>query len=391
MKNTRVFLIVLDSFGIGNAPDADQFGDVGSNTLRSIIKSKEYDTPVMKELGLFNIEGVEYEEKELCPKGSFGRLQEASQGKDTTIGHWEIAGIVSHNPLPTFPHGFPKDFLNEFSKITGRGILCNQPYSGTDVIRDYGEEHEKTGDLIIYTSADSVLQIAAHEKIIPIKQLYKYCEIARAMLTGPTGVGRVIARPFIGTPPHYQRTINRHDFSLLPPKETMLDCLLNAGYETYGIGKIYDIFAGKGIKYTQKINSNEDGMNRTIQMLDQNFSGICFVNLVDFDMVYGHRNDIDGYARAATMFDRQLYTFIKGMKDNDILMITADHGCDPGYKGTDHTRECVPILTYGNNIKGNNSIGTRYSFADVGATILEIFQLPNCTDGISFQSEIRKG
>ncbi|MEG0722313.1 MAG: phosphopentomutase, partial [Lachnospiraceae bacterium] len=306
MRDRRVFLIVLDSYGIGNGPDAEKFGDLGSNTLRTISKSKEYHTPNMNKIGLFNIDGIDYGEKEWKPIGAYGRLQEASKGKDTTIGHWEIAGIVSHNPLPTFPEGFPKELLDAFSKATGRGILCNKPYSGTDVIRDYGEEHVKTGDLIVYTSVDSVFQIAAHEEVIPIEQLYQYCELAREMLTGEWGVGRVIARPFTGVAPHYQRTSNRHDFSLLPPKPTMLDCLQEAGYDTYGIGKIYDIFAGQGIAHTMRIQNNEEGMRRTIEMLDKDFRGICFVNLVDFDMMYGHRNDIDGYAKAATAFDKQL-------------------------------------------------------------------------------------
>lgn len=385
MKEKRVFLIVLDSFGIGEEPDAAKFGDVGCNTLRSIATSPQYNTPNMGKLGLFNIDGVDCKNKEISPMGTYARMQETSNGKDTTIGHWEIAGVISKEPLPTYPNGFPREVLDAFEKETGRGVLCNKPYSGTDVIRDYGEEHVKTGKLIVYTSADSVFQIAAHEDVVPIEELYRYCEIARALLVGEHGVGRVIARPFTGSAPEFKRTSNRHDYSLLPPKETMLDALVKAGYETYGIGKIYDIFAGKGIQHTQRIKDNVEGMEKTIEMLDQEFWGLCFVNLVDFDMVYGHRNDIEGYAKAATVFDQQLKTFMDNMKDTDILMITADHGCDPGFKGTDHTREYAPLLVYGKDIKQGVSLGTRSSFADIAATILEIFEVEKSTDGNSFK------
>lgn len=319
MSKQRVYLIVLDSFGIGHAPDAADFGDEGANTLYTITHSKEYDTPNMRKLGLSCIDGVDYLEKSDNIVGSYGRMQEASKGKDTTIGHWEIAGIVSENALPTYPNGFPKEVLDEFSKRTGREVLCNKPYSGTDVIRDYGEEHVRTGKLIVYTSADSVFQIAAHEDIVPVEELYKYCEIAREILVGEHGVGRVIARPFVGEAPNFQRTTNRHDFSLLPPRDTMLDVLQKEGYDTYGVGKIYDIFAGKGIAHTQRIQGNVDGMEKTIQLQDKDFNGLCFVNLVDFDMLYGHRNDIEGYAKAATVFDKQLGTFMERMQPQDIL------------------------------------------------------------------------
>lgn len=389
MENQRVFLIVLDSYGIGNASDAADFGDEGANTLKSITGSDKYNTPTMNKIGLANIDGVDCLEDVEETIGAYGRLRESSRGKDTTIGHWEIAGVISPNPLPTYPNGFPQDVLDEFEKRTGRGVLCNMPYSGTDVIRDYGEEHLKTGKLIVYTSADSVFQIAAHEELVPIDELYRYCEIAREMLQGEHGVGRVIARPFTGEHP-FKRTTNRHDYSLLPPKDTMLDAMIEAGLETYGIGKIYDIFAGKGIQNTQRIKSNVDGMNRTIEMLDKDFNGICFVNLVDFDMVYGHRNDIEGYAQAATTFDEQLTEFISKMKENDIIMITADHGCDPGYKGTDHSRECVPFLAYGDKIKAGVNLGTRTTFSDIAATILDIFGVENNTDGTSFKELIVK-
>lgn len=383
-------MIVLDSFGIGHAQDAADFGDEGANTLYTITHSKEYDTPNMRKLGLSCIDGVDYLEKSDDIVGSYGRMQEASKGKDTTIGHWEIAGIVSENALPTYPNGFPKEVLDEFSKRTGREVLCNKPYSGTDVIRDYGEEHVRTGKLIVYTSADSVFQIAAHEDIVPVEELYKYCEIAREILVGEHGVGRVIARPFVGEAPNFQRTTNRHDFSLLPPRDTMLDVLQKEGYDTYGVGKIYDIFAGKGIAHTQRIQGNVDGMEKTIQLQDKDFNGLCFVNLVDFDMLYGHRNDIEGYAKAATVFDKQLGTFMERMQPQDILMITADHGCDPGFKGTDHSRECVPFLAYGEQVKKGVNMGTRKTFSDIAATILDIFGIDSRLDGTSFKDEILK-
>ena len=390
MSKQRVYLIVLDSFGIGHAPDAADFGDEGANTLYTITHSKEYDTPNMRKLGLSCIDGVDYLEKSDNIVGSYGRMQEASKGKDTTIGHWEIAGIVSENALPTYPNGFPKEVLDEFSKRTGREVLCNKPYSGTDVIRDYGEEHVRTGKLIVYTSADSVFQIAAHEDIVPVEELYKYCEIAREILVGEHGVGRVIARPFVGEAPNFQRTTNRHDFSLLPPRDTMLDVLQKEGYDTYGVGKIYDIFAGKGIAHTQRIQGNVDGMEKTIQLQDKDFNGLCFVNLVDFDMLYGHRNDIEGYAKAATVFDKQLGTFMERMQPQDILMITADHGCDPGFKGTDHSRDCVPFLAYGEQVKIGVNMGTRKTFSDIAATILDIFGIDSRLDGTSFKDEILK-
>lgn len=390
MENRRIFLIVLDSYGIGALPDAADFGDEGSNTLKTITASKAYDTPNMKKLGLFNIDGVDWMKKEESPAGAYGRMKERSRGKDTTIGHWEIAGVVSPKPLPVYPNGFPEEILEKFREATGREVLCNLPYSGTDVIRDYGEEHMKTGALIVYTSADSVFQIAAHEEIVPVEELYRYCEIAREILCGEHGVGRVIARPFIGEAPNFQRTANRHDFSLLPPRDTMLDAILEAGYDTYGIGKIYDIFAGKGIAHTQRIQNNVDGMEKTLEMQEKDFKGLCFVNLVDFDMMYGHRNDIEGYANAATVFDRQLKTFLERMRPEDILMITADHGCDPGFRGTDHSREHTPLLICGEDIKENVNLGTRETFADIAATVLDLFHVENNTDGTSMKELIIK-
>lgn len=390
MENRRIFLIVLDSYGIGALPDAADFGDEGSNTLKTITASRAYDTPNMKKLGLFNIDGVDWMKKEESPAGAYGRMKERSRGKDTTIGHWEIAGVVSPKPLPVYPNGFPEEILEKFREATGREVLCNLPYSGTDVIRDYGEEHMKTGALIVYTSADSVFQIAAHEEIVPVEELYRYCEIAREILCGEHGVGRVIARPFIGEAPNFQRTANRHDFSLLPPRDTMLDAILEAGYDTYGIGKIYDIFAGKGIAHTQRIQNNVDGMEKTLEMQEKDFKGLCFVNLVDFDMMYGHRNDIEGYANAATVFDRQLKTFLERMRPEDILMITADHGCDPGFRGTDHSREHTPLLICGEDIKENVNLGTRETFADIAATVLDLLHVENNTDGTSMKELIIK-
>ena len=390
MGKRRVFVIVLDSYGIGAEPDAAAFGDVGSNTLKSISAHPAYDTPVMKEMGLFNCDGIDYMEGVSDTTGAYGRLQESSNGKDTTIGHWEIAGIISKRPLPTYPDGFPKEVLDAFSKATGRGVLCNKPYSGTEVIKDYGEEHIKTGDLIVYTSADSVFQIAAHESVVPVEELYRYCEIAREILQGEHGVGRVIARPFEGEHPNFVRTPRRHDFSLVPPQNTMMDILKENGFDIYGVGKIYDIFAGKSIEHTQRIEDNVDGMNKTLALQDEDFNGLCFVNLVDFDMKYGHRRDVEGYATAATVFDKQLKEFMGRMKDDDILMITADHGCDPGFTGTDHTREYVPFLAYGKDIKAGVNLGTRKSFADIAATIQEIFGVECRTDGESFWQQIKK-
>ena len=389
MEKKRVFLIVLDSYGIGEMTDAADFGDVGANTLKTITKVKEYDTPNMKRIGLFNIDGVVWMEKEEHPIGSYARMKEQSRGKDTTIGHWEIAGVISPKPLPTYPDGFPKEVLDAFERETGRKVLCNKPYSGTDVIRDYGQEHVETGALIVYTSADSVFQIAAHEEVVPIETLYEYCKIAREMLTGDLGVGRVIARPFIGTWPNYERTIRRHDFSLAPPRQTVLDALKAEGKDVIGVGKIYDIFEGQGVTETYPNQGNEKNMEKTIEIQKKEFDGLCYVNLVDGDMIYGHRRDIAGYAGALTRFDEQLGEFLANMRDDDMLMITADHGCDPGYTGTDHTREYVPCLIYGKEIKAGVNLHTRKGFADMAATIAEALGSKYRGDGESFWDEIR--
>ena len=369
----RVFLIVLDSVGIGAEPDAAEYGDEGTNTLKSAAKSPYFHMPNMESLGLFNIEGIDWHPSVPSPRAAVARMREASKGKDTTIGHWEISGIYSGRPLPTYPDGFPQEVLDEFTRRTGRGVLCNRPYSGTEVIKDYGDEHVKTGKLIVYTSADSVFQIAAHEKIVPPETLYEYCRIAREILTGEHGVGRVIARPFEGESGHYVRTPRRHDFSIEPPSVNMLGQLKEKGYDVIAVGKIFDIFAGKGITEHVYTSGNAEGMQRTLEYQKRDFEGLCFINLVDYDMLYGHRNDIDGYAKALTAFDEWLPEFLSNMRPDDILMITADHGCDPGYTvSTDHSREYTPLVVYGKNIAPVN-LGTRQTFADIGATVLDYF------------------
>ena len=369
----RLFLIVLDSFGVGELPDAYKWHDEGSNTLGVIRNHPNFNCPVLKEMGLFNIDGLGGGVE--TPTASYAKMCEKSMGKDTTIGHWEIAGIVSPDPLPTYPNGFPAEIIGEFEKRTGRKVLCNKPYSGTEVIKDYGKEHIETGALIVYTSADSVFQIAAHEDIVPVQKLYEYCEIARKILVGKHGVGRVIARPFTGEYP-YTRTPNRHDFSLVPPQDTMLNLLQRAGYATISVGKINDIFAGSGITERYATTSNAHGMQVTKELQDRDFAGLCFVNLVDFDMKYGHRNDVAGYAAAATEFDEFLPTFLRDMREEDVLLITADHGCDPSTPSTDHSREYTPMLIYGKGIKSGVNLGTRASFADISATVLEYFGVP---------------
>ena len=384
----RVFLIVLDSFGIGELPDANDFGDVGSNTLGAVKNSKYFDCKTLTSLGLFNIDGVG--EKISNPKGSYAKMAELSKGKDTTVGHWEIAGVVSDKPLPTYPNGFPEEVINAFEYLTDRKVICNKPYSGTEVIKDYGQESVKTGALIVYTSADSVFQIASHTDVVSVQELYRYCEIARRILTGKHGVGRVIARPFNGEYP-YSRTADRHDYSIEPPKTTMLDVLKDNGYDVISVGKIIDIFAGRGITESYRIKSNSDGMDVTERLLDKDFNGLCFVNLVDFDTVYGHRNDIDGYAKALTEFDCRLSKLIEKLREDDVLIITADHGCDPSTPSTDHSREYTPMLIYGNNIKSGINLGVRESFADIASTVLSLFSIDDsAVFGDSFFDKVIK-
>ncbi|MBQ8287673.1 MAG: phosphopentomutase [Clostridia bacterium] len=373
MKAKRVFLIVLDSFGIGAAPDAADFGDVGADTLGSISKSEKLHIPNLTAMGLGNIDGVTAIPKTDAPTASIARLQEKSRGKDTTTGHWEIAGIISERPMPTYPNGFPKEVMTAFEVAVGRGTLCNLPYSGTDVIRDYGEEHLATGKLIIYTSADSVFQIAAHESLVPPEELYKICRTARNLLQGEHGVGRVIARPFEGVPGAFRRTENRRDFSLLPPAPTVLDRLDVRGYDVIGVGKIGDIFSMAGITETHPTHNNREGMKVTSQLVKKDFHGLCFVNLVDFDMLYGHRQDAEGYAAAMSEFDAWLGEFVKELRPDDVLMITADHGCDPSDNSTDHTREYVPYLTYGASVPAENR-GTLLGFDTIGD---EVYALLN--------------
>ena len=369
----RVFLVVLDSFGIGAAPDAADFGDAGANTLASVAGTDVLSIPNLTKLGLGTVDGVSSIEKTEAPLATVARLQERSMGKDTTTGHWEMAGIISDAPMPTFPEGFPPELMDAFEAAVGRGTLCNLPYSGTDVIRDYGKEHVETGKLIVYTSADSVFQIAAHEEIVPIEELYEICRTAREMLTGKYGVGRVIARPFIGTAPDFKRTENRKDFSLVPPEDTMLNKLSSRGFDVIGVGKIGDIFAMSGLTETYPTHNNTEGMAKTTELLDRDFNGLCFVNLVDFDMKYGHRQDPVGYANALNEFDAWLGKTLPALRDDDALIITADHGCDPCDNSTDHTREYVPFFVYGRGLPAKN-LGTISGFDHVADTVYQILE-----------------
>ena len=387
----RVFLIVLDSFGAGEAPDAVAFGDEGSNTLASVASSPKFHAPNLLKMGLFNLDGVACTPKEAQPTAAFARLQEVSKGKDTTIGHWEIAGLESEKALPVFPNGFPKELLDEFEKQTGRKAICNKPYSGTDVIRDYGEEHLKTGALIVYTSADSVFQIAANEEIVPLEELYRYCEIARKLLVGDWAVGRVIARPFIGTnASDFKRTSNRHDFSIKPPGRTMLDAVAGSCRDVIAVGKIFDIFVGQGITKKITTKNNNDGMNVTLDLAEQEFEGLCFVNLVDFDMVYGHRNDVDGYANAITEFDVALGELLPLLRPDDLLIITADHGCDPATPSTDHSREYVPMLVYGASVQPGVDLKTVRSFSTIASTVVEYLDIDESFAAPSVWEKIKK-
>ena len=388
----RVFVIVLDSVGVGEMPDAQLYKDEGSNTLKSVSRDALFAMPNMGRLGLFNIDGIGVDEglKEENPKGTFMKLQEASKGKDTTTGHWEIAGLISEHPMPVYPEGFPKEIIKQFEEETGRGTLCNKPYSGTQVIQDYGREHVETGKLIVYTSADSVFQIAAHEDVVPVEELYRYCEIARAILTGEHSVGRVIARPFTGSYPEFSRTNRRHDFSLHPTGATMLDMLKATGKQVLSVGKIVDIFAGDGITEFVRTTDNKDGIEKTLAYMKKDFNGLCFINLVDFDMLYGHRNNISGYAEALSQFDAYLPEILGHLKEEDILMITADHGCDPATASTDHSREYVPLVITGKNIRENNNLGIRKTFADIAATVLDYLDVECCTKGTSMVEDILK-
>ncbi|MCA0384365.1 MAG: phosphopentomutase [Firmicutes bacterium] len=385
----RVVLFVLDSVGIGALPDAEKFGDVGVNTLGNIAKSTDdFKIPNLKKMGIGNIEGVDAIEATEKPIAAFGRSLEASNGKDTTTGHWEIAGLYIEQPFKTYPDGFPKHIIDEFEKKTGRKVLCNKPASGTVVLDELGEEHVRTGNPIVYTSADSVFQIAAHEEVIPLEELYNMCQIAREMLMGEDQVARVIARSFVGTPGNYQRTSNRRDYSIKPYDKTVLDFAKEAGLEVKAVGKIVDIYDGEGITEDVHTKDNMDGVDQTIKYLKESFEGILFTNLVDFDAKYGHRRDVAGYRKALEEVDARLPEIMSSMKASDLLIILADHGNDPAYIGSDHTREYIPILIYGEQVKAGANIGTRKTFADVAATVSDILNIPATPYGMSFKSEI---
>jgi phosphopentomutase len=382
----RVILVVIDSVGIGELPDAKNYGDEGSNTLLNIKRERpDMELKNMLSIGLSHIEGGKgLAIGEYTPEGAFGRLAESSKGKDTTTGHWEIAGIIIDNPFPTYPKGFPKEVIDEFEKLTGRKVIANCPASGTEIIERLGKEHMETGALIVYTSADSVFQIAAHEEIVPIEELYDICQKARDMLTGPHAVSRVIARPFLGSPGSFKRTSNRKDFSIEPIKDTMLDYIKASGLQVAAVGKIEDIFSGKGITQAVHTTSNMDGVDKTLDYMDTVENGLIFTNLVDFDMLYGHRNDVDGYAEALIAFDNRLPEIKAKLRPDDILMITADHGCDPTTESTDHSREYIPLLIYGDKVKAGTNIGTRKTFSDIGKTILDYLSVEGKLDGESF-------
>lgn len=386
----RVFLIVLDSVGIGALPDAADFGDEGANTLKSASRSDFFKIDNLRSLGISEIEGLSYLDGNASLSASVGRCVEKSRGKDTTVGHWEIAGLISESPLPTFPNGFPKELINEFEEKTGKKVICNKPYSGTAVLEDYGKEQLETGALIVYTSADSVFQIAAHESIVSPEELYGYCRTARDILKGKWGVGRVIARPFsTDANGKFYRTSNRHDFSLEPTGKTLLDAITEHGKDVIGVGKISDIFAHRGVSEKIYTKGNTEGIKLTKELLSRDFDGLCFVNLVDFDMVYGHRNDCDGYAKALTEFDASLPDIMGGLREDDMLIVTADHGCDPGDVSTDHTREYTPLVVYGKRL-GAVNLGTRDSFADIAATVAEYLGVAFECEGKSFLGEISK-
>lgn len=388
----RVIIFVLDSVGIGALPDAEEFGDKGVNTLGHIAEAAEdFKIDNLKALGIGNIPGLDAIEASDSPKAAYGRLGEVSQGKDTTSGHWEIAGLHLHEPFKTYPNGFPKSVIDAFEEATGRGVLCNKPASGTTIIKELGEKHMETGDVIVYTSADSVFQIAAHEEIVPLEELYDMCEFARELLKGENQVARVIARPFIGEDAEsFTRTANRHDYSLDPFGETILELAKNKGYDVEAVGKVVDIFNGVGITKSVHTKSNMDGIDQTIKFLDHDTKGILFTNLVDFDAKYGHRRNVEGYQQAIEDFDKRLPEILEAMKDDDIIIFTADHGNDPTYTGTDHTREYVPALIYGKEIKAGADIGTRKSFADIAATIADIFNIDGLEHGESFKDIILK-
>ncbi|MBP1933531.1 phosphopentomutase [Ammoniphilus resinae] len=392
MDFQRVFLIVLDSVGIGELPDADQFNDRGAHTLGHIAEKMErLHVPHLERLGLGKIAPLQGVSAEVSAMAYYGKMAEISVGKDTSTGHWEIMGLHVKTPFPTYPNGFPQPLIEEFSKRIGRGVLGNKPASGTEIIAELGEQHIKTGDVIVYTSADSVFQIAAHEEIVPLEELYRICEVAREMtLEGEYPVLRVIARPFVGAPGHFTRTANRHDYSVTPPGLTVMNRLVDEGFESIAIGKISDIYAGMGVTDSMKTKSNMDGVDKFLDVMERDFQGLAFVNLVDFDALFGHRRDPHGYGRAIEEFDARVPEILSKLKDNDLLIITADHGNDPIHHGTDHTREYVPLLVYHTKIDQAESLGVRETFADVGATIADNFGVTMPSIGKSFLQVVKK-
>lgn len=388
---SRVIWMVIDSVGIGALPDSEKFGDVNVNTLGNIVKTyKDIKIPNMINLGLSNIEGVESLESINNPIGSFGRAKEVSKGKDTTTGHWEMTGVLVETPFKTYENGFPREIIEEFERKTNRKVIGNKPASGTAILDELGEQQMKTGEVIVYTSADSVFQIAAHEEIIPLDELYRMCEIAREIMMGENAVARIIARPFIGTPGSFERTANRRDYSLSPFEDTVLDNIKNANLDVIGVGKIEDIFNKQGITEAIHTKDNMDGVDQTINYMKKDNKGLIFTNLVDFDSKYGHRRDVEGYKNALEEFDARIPEILENMKDDDILIINSDHGNDPTYKGTDHTREYIPILIYGKNVVNGYNLGTRNSFADIGATVSDILNVDSPKNGKSFKNEIIK-
>ncbi|KEH98818.1 phosphopentomutase [Clostridium massiliodielmoense] len=387
----RVIWIVLDSVGMGALPDADKYGDVGANTIGNVSKAAGgLKTPNMSKIGLGNIDEIKGIEKVENPIGCYSRFKEMSNGKDTTTGHWEMVGINSEQAFPTYPKGFPSDLIQKFEELTGRKVIGNKTASGTEIIKELGEEHVKTGALIVYTSADSVFQIAAHEEIVALDELYKICEIARNLLTGEHAVARVIARPFEGEVGNFTRTSNRRDFSLVPPYDTVLDNLKKNNLNVMAVGKIEDIFSGKGVTEAVHTKDNMDGVDKTLEYMKEDKKGLIFTNLVDFDMKWGHRNNVEAYGKGIEEFDVRLGEILNAMKDTDVLFITADHGCDPTMPGTDHSREHVPFLAYGKALKENVNLGTRESFADMGQTVADIFNIEPIKHGKSFLKKIIK-
>jgi phosphopentomutase len=385
---SRVIWIVLDSVGIGEMPDADKYGDRGSDTLGNIARQRTLHLPNLCRLGLANIKPLTGLAPDPAPIGDFGKCALASPGKDTTTGHWEMAGIHLEKPFPLFPNGFPHEVMDVFEERIGRKALGNKAASGTEILKELGEEHMRTGSPIVYTSADSVFQVAAHEEVIPLFELYKICETARDILRGPYEVGRVIARPFLGEPGNFTRTPNRHDYAVPPPKGMLLDQLAARGVPVFGLGKIFDIFLGRGIGEYEKTKSNADGMTKTLGATEQMESGLIFVNLVDFDQLYGHRNDVEGYARALEEVDRWLPSFESRLRENDLAILTADHGCDPTTASTDHSREYVPLLVYGPQARQGVDLGTRATLSDIGQTVADNFGT-KIREGASFLREIQ--